>query len=153
MSIRRKQTGTHKHPKSRPKTSLEFSAGGLVVDGDRILMIQVKNLKGQVVWTFPKGKLEREENWKEAALREVEEETGWRCELIKPFGKTRYYYTRDSRTIKKTVAWFLMKPMEQVGSFDPEEIIAADWFTKEEAGQKVIYPLDKKMLKKLVAEN
>lgn len=148
MSTKRKQTGTHKNPKpARP----ELSAGGIVLDSGRILLIQVKNLKGKTVWTLPKGKLEAEESWRDAALREVEEETGWRCELIKPFGKTRYFYTRDGRTIRKTVAWFLMKPIDQVGTFDPEEVLTAEWFPNEEALEKVLYPLDKKMLKKAFA--
>ena len=32
-------------------------------------------------WSLPKGKLDRGESWEDAALREVEEETGLRCEL------------------------------------------------------------------------
>ena len=32
-------------------------------------------------WSLPKGKLEPGEGWEQAALREVEEETGLRCEL------------------------------------------------------------------------
>ena len=32
-------------------------------------------------WTLPKGKLEPGESFKEAAVREVEEETGIRCGL------------------------------------------------------------------------
>ena len=38
-------------------------------------------------WAFPKGKLEAGETWEEAAVREVEEETGLRCTLG-PFAGT-----------------------------------------------------------------
>ena len=59
----------------------EFSAGGLVRRGGKVLMVKVCNLKGEEVWTFPKGHVEKGETPMEAALREVEEETGWRCRL------------------------------------------------------------------------
>ena len=41
-------------------------------------------------WSLPKGKLEPGESWETAALREVEEETGLRCELGEEVGRTYY---------------------------------------------------------------
>jgi 8-oxo-dGTP pyrophosphatase MutT (NUDIX family) len=59
-------------------------------------------------WSFPKGKLEDGESEEEAALREVEEETGLRCRLERELPTTRY---RDARGRSKTVRYWLMEPV------------------------------------------
>ena len=41
-------------------------------------------------WSLPKGKLERGEEWEQAALREVEEETGVRGELVRELDPVGY---------------------------------------------------------------
>jgi 8-oxo-dGTP pyrophosphatase MutT (NUDIX family) len=138
-------SGTKKPQKSR----FEFSAGGVVQDGPNLLMVQVKNLEGDVRWTFPKGHIEKGEKAPEAALREVEEETGYRCEIVKPFERVQYYFRRDDQVTKKTVTWFLMKPLAKTGTHDPEEILETEWVSMEEARKRVLYKSDKKLLDKL----
>lgn len=59
-------------------------------------------------WTFPKGKLEPGEREEDAAIREVEEETGLRCRLEAELATTRY---RDRRGRPKTVRYWLMSPI------------------------------------------
>ena len=54
-------------------------------------MVKVENLEGDELWTFPKGHIEKGEKAPQAALREVEEETGYRCEIVKPFERVQYY--------------------------------------------------------------
>lgn len=56
-------------------------------------------------WSFPKGKCEAGESEEEAAVREVEEETGLRCRLERELATTRY---RDSRGRPKTVRYWLV---------------------------------------------
>jgi 8-oxo-dGTP diphosphatase len=58
-------------------------------------------------WSFPKGKLNRDETEAEAALREVEEETGLVCRLGPEIGTTSY---RDSKRRPKTVRYWEMTP-------------------------------------------
>ena len=60
-------------------------------------------------WSFPKGKLERGEREEDAAIREVEEETGLRCRLQAGGGRRRRY--RDARGRDKTVRYWLMTPI------------------------------------------
>ena len=138
-------TGTKKPQKSR----FEFSAGGIVLDGDRLLMVKVQNLEGEVRWTFPKGHIEKGETAEEAALREVEEETGYRCQIGKAFERVQYFFQRSGQPVKKTVSWFLMKPLEKTGQPDVEEILETEWVSSDEAERRAIYKSDKKLLAKL----
>jgi len=46
-------------------------------------------------WTFPKGKVEDGETDEQAAVREVEEETGLQCELGTELPSTAYGQDRD----------------------------------------------------------
>src|SRR5262245_15163023 len=67
--------------KPAKKSVQEVSAGGIVQRDGELLLVKVKNLKGQVVWTFPKGHIEKGETLEQTAEREVLEETGWRCQV------------------------------------------------------------------------
>jgi mutator protein MutT len=143
--MKKPSTGTKKPPKSR----FEFSAGGIVQDEGRILMVKVRNLEGKELWTFPKGHIEKGETAKEAAVREVEEETGYRCEILRPFDRVQYYFQRTGEITKKTVTWFLMKPIEKVGALDTEEILETEWVSMEEARNRSVYKSDKQLLARL----
>tara|TARA_S200000501_G_C20243516_1_gene491161 strand:+ start:63 stop:500 length:438 start_codon:yes stop_codon:yes gene_type:complete len=83
------------------------TAGGLVFNNkNELLLIFRKNL-----WDLPKGKLDFQETYECAALREVAEETGvLGCELklIKPLISTNYYSHKKNKIITKTAKWFLM---------------------------------------------
>jgi 8-oxo-dGTP pyrophosphatase MutT (NUDIX family) len=86
------------------------AAGGLVSrrreDGtDEILIVHRPAYDD---WSFPKGKLEYGERDEEAAIREVEEETGLRCRLDRELATTSY---RDARGRRKTVRYWLMTPI------------------------------------------
>jgi 8-oxo-dGTP diphosphatase len=86
------------------------AAGGLVCrrreDGTReILLVHRPEYND---WSFPKGKLEPGEREEDAAIREVEEETGLRCRLEAEVATTRY---RDARGRDKTVRYWLMTPI------------------------------------------
>src|SRR5919106_884023 len=64
------------------------AAGGLVVrDDGRLAVIHRPRYDD---WSLPKGKLDPGESFEEAALREVREEIGLRCELLEELPPTRY---------------------------------------------------------------
>jgi 8-oxo-dGTP pyrophosphatase MutT (NUDIX family) len=79
----------------------------------------------------------------------VEEETGYRCAILKPFDKVEYFFKRDAQLVKKTVTWFLMKPLEKTGTHDAEEILETRWVTLDEASKLAKYKSDKQLLTKL----
>jgi 8-oxo-dGTP diphosphatase len=93
-------------------------------------------------WAFPKGKLHDGESEEEAALREVEEETGLRCRLGGEVATTSY---RDSRGRPKTVRYWAMTPAD--GDLAPaNEIDAAAWVLLDEAAEALTYERDRGLL-------
>ena len=98
-------------------------------------------------WTLPKGKLEGAETLEQACLREVEEETGLRCELGEPIGSTEY---RDRKGRPKTVFYWRLRPLG--GTFRPtEEVDELRWLTLEEALPLLTYERDRALLRGAVA--
>ena len=82
-------------------------------------------------------------------LREVEEETGYRCEVVEPLDRAQYWFKRDNTLTKKTVTWYLMRPLRQTGEPDPEEIVETEWVTPDEAKKRARYKSDKQLLARL----
>jgi 8-oxo-dGTP pyrophosphatase MutT (NUDIX family) len=130
----------------RASPRLEFSAGGLVFDDEgRVLLIRARDLRNQPVWTLPKGALKPGESSIDAALREVQEETGYRCELVRELMPVTYWFQRDGRRIRKTVRWYLMRPVEKVGEHD-HEVDEVLWATKDDALSRLRYDSDRRLL-------
>jgi ADP-ribose pyrophosphatase YjhB (NUDIX family) len=128
----------------------EFSAGGIVAEGTRVLLVRTKNLNGEEVWTFPKGHIEKKEKAAEAALREVIEETGYSCEIINKIGSVEYFFKDKGELIKKTVQWFLMKPLPAGKTREPDsEIDEVKWVEIKQADKLLSYDSDKKTLKNI----
>src|SRR5277367_2012010 len=89
----------------------EFSAGGVVVRGDEVVVIVParRGPAGSKVLGLPKGHPEGSESAAEAAAREVREEAGVSGELIEPLGTVEYTYERKGRSIAKRVEFFLFE--------------------------------------------
>jgi 8-oxo-dGTP pyrophosphatase MutT (NUDIX family) len=133
-------------PDRRASPRLEFSAGGLVFDeAGRVLLIRARDLRNQPVWTLPKGTLNPGESSAEAALREVQEETGYHCELIRELMSVTYWFQRGGRRIRKTVRWYLMRPLAKVGEHD-HEVDEVAWADRAEAQSRLRYDSDRRLL-------
>lgn len=124
----------------------QYSAGGVVIDRGRVLMIRTRTLRGRTVWTFPKGRLEKGEAQWEAALREVQEETGYLCRLKGRLNETSFWFRRDTLRVHKTVQWFLLEPLRRAGPPDPREVDEVRWVPVREAYAKLSYTSDRKLL-------
>lgn len=119
------------------------AAGGVVrrrgVDGVRFALIHRPRYDD---WTLPKGKAEGEEQDRETALREVLEETGFRCELGPPVANVRY---TDHLGRPKLVRYWLMYPAE--GVFLPgSEVDELRWVDAEEASSLLTHVHDRVVL-------
>lgn len=129
------------------------AAGGVVVRrGDGGARVAVVHRPRYDDWSLPKGKLEPGEQFEQAALREIEEETGCRCRLRGELEPSRY---RDQKGRDKLVRWFLMEPLEgepTEGSFEPDhEVDELRWLDPDEARRLVDYPHDRLLLSRLAA--
>lgn len=128
------------------KEAKEYAAGGIIEKGGKVLLVRVTNLQGEVVWTFPKGHLEKNETPLKAALREVEEETGWRCRKVGPLALVRYRFNRNGRPVAKKVRWYRMAPIEKTGKPDAHEIMKTKWVFRRSAAKLLSYPSDLKLI-------
>ena len=126
----------------------EHSAGGLVARDGKILLVQVCNLKQEIVWCLPKGHLEKGETAEQAAVREVTEETGWQCRTLGPILQVGYSFRRQGRLVSKKVDWFAMQPEKKVGKPDAVEILKTRWVSVEKVERLLQYPSDKEVLVK-----
>jgi 8-oxo-dGTP diphosphatase len=123
-----------------------LAAGGVVWrrDGDGRLEVAVIYRPKYDDWTLPKGKLDPGESFEEAALREVEEETGLRC---KPLSELPHVSYLDRKARRKLVRYWLMEPLE--GKFEPHgEVDELRWVTPAEADEQLTYPHDKQLVHK-----
>ncbi len=124
------------------KDAKEYAAGGIVEKNGKVLLVKVTNLQGEVVWTFPKGHLEKNETPLKAALREVEEETGWRCRKVSSLALVRYRFNRNGRPVAKKVRWYRMQPVEKTGRPDEVEIMKTKWVPRSSTAKCLSYPSD-----------
>jgi 8-oxo-dGTP diphosphatase len=119
------------------------AAGGVVIrpdpDGDRIAVVHRPRYGD---WSLPKGKLEPGEDWEQAALREVAEETGLVCELGEELEPARY---TDRKGRPKLVRWWRMSP--RGGEFEPgDEVDELRWLRLSEAVELLDYEHDRRLL-------
>ena len=119
------------------------AAGGLVVRRTGgLLQIALVHRPEQGDWSYPKGKLEEGETFEEAALREVAEETGFSCRLLRFIGHTEY---TDRKGRPKVVAYWVMAAVD--GRFVPnEEVDELRWLTFEDAARLLSYGRDGELL-------
>jgi 8-oxo-dGTP pyrophosphatase MutT (NUDIX family) len=133
--------------KRRPNATRELAvraAGGIICRSGPggLPEIVVIHRPSQNDWTLPKGKLDGDETADQAALREVHEETGMRCQIVRPAGCTAYV---DRRGRDKIVCYWIMRPLE--GRFLPnEEVDSLRWLTVDEAMAILSYPIDRALL-------
>jgi CYTH domain-containing protein/predicted NUDIX family NTP pyrophosphohydrolase len=97
-------------------------------------------------WSLPKGKLDAGEGWEEAALREVEEETGLCCRLLHELEPVAY---RDPKDRRKVVRYWVMEPVS--GTFEPSsEVDRFEWVAIEEGLDRLTYPHDSELVRAAV---
>jgi ADP-ribose pyrophosphatase YjhB (NUDIX family) len=111
------------------KFKIVKAAGGLIRKKDKFLMIY--RLKK---WDLPKGKKEKNEKYKQTAIREVEEEVNITVKLGTKICTTWHTYTMNKRAMLKKTKWYLMESLDD-SKMKPditEDIEEARWMNPKE---------------------
>jgi 8-oxo-dGTP pyrophosphatase MutT (NUDIX family) len=125
-------------------TAAEVRAAGGVVwrDGPGGPEVVVLHRPKYDDWSLPKGKADPGETDEACAVREVEEETGLRCDLGDELAQTAYV---DSHGRPKTVRYWAMRVRS--GSFEPHpEVDEIRWLRPAEAAEALTYDRDRAVL-------
>ena len=130
----------------------EVRAGGLVVDasGKLGLLIGRRDLKDttgkRILWSLPKGHIEEGETPEEAALREVQEETGIVSVIEKSLGVIDFWFMAGGKRIHKTVHHYLFRENGGVLAAQESEVDEVAWFPLAEIVERLAYPDEKKLI-------
>ncbi|MGE4347370.1 MAG: NUDIX hydrolase [Flavobacteriaceae bacterium] len=90
----------------KSKVPVEKAAGGLVYNKRGEILFIFRNGK----WDLPKGGVEKKEKKKEAAMREVEEETGvGKLKITEKLEKTYHIFKRGGKFKLKITHWYKME--------------------------------------------
>lgn len=113
----------------RSRFKIVKAAGGLIRKKEKFLMIyRMKK------WDLPKGKREKNEKYRQTAVREVQEE----CNVVVKIGKkictTWHTYTMNKHAMLKKTRWYLMDCVDDT-KMKPaveEDIEELRWMTRKE---------------------
>jgi 8-oxo-dGTP diphosphatase len=116
------------------------AAGGVVMRDARLALVHRPEYDD---WTLPKGKLDRGESFEDAALREVVEETGVRCRLVRELPEVEY----EVRGRPKVVRYWLMEVEDETPFVAGDEVDEVRWVEPAEALSLLTYERDRDVLR------
>jgi ADP-ribose pyrophosphatase YjhB (NUDIX family) len=109
------------------------TAGGVLVDGERVLLLRTARY-GDL--RLPKGHIQEGESPREAALREVVEESGYAdLEIVADLGERDAEFDAGEQHIVRHEHYFLMRlrSQRQVARAPGEDDFTPEWHRWEEA--------------------
>jgi 8-oxo-dGTP diphosphatase len=132
-----------------PESAEVKASGGVVyrrgADGLEFLVVHRPRYDD---WSLPKGKLYAGESWEDAAVREVEEETGLRCALGDELTPMSY---RDGKDRSKVVRYWLMDATGGDGAFEPDdEVDTLEWLAAEATPGRLSYERDGELVREAI---
>lgn len=106
------------------KSSGAVAIAALTEDNKMILTKQYRHPFGKIIYDIPAGGVENGENIREAALRELKEETGYTAEKLQWIG--RFTWAPGSMG-PGTVEIFFTRSLRPIGEFDSDEIVGIEF--------------------------
>ena len=122
------------------------SCGGVVIYKGKVLLLYRYQDGRYMGWVMPKGSVEPDETYKQAALREVKEETGVTAKILKFIGKTQYNFKAGQKLVSKTVYWYLMAADSFYCKPQAEEHFADAGFYKQHEAYHLLKFHDEKQI-------
>jgi 8-oxo-dGTP pyrophosphatase MutT (NUDIX family) len=133
----------------------ETSAGGLVLDrrgpDARGALIGRLDRRGRLLWSLPKGHVEDGETQPQAAVREVQEETGIHGAVLGKLGTIDFWFVADGRRVHKTVHHFLLvstDPAQELSDADVE-VSEVAWVPMDEITERLAYADERRLVEKV----
>jgi 8-oxo-dGTP pyrophosphatase MutT (NUDIX family) len=115
------------------------AAGGVVVRDGQVALVHRPRYDD---WTLPKGKLDTGESFEQAAVREVEEETGLRARLVRELPATTY----EVNGRPKIVRYWLMEVADESPFVANDETDELRWVPVDEALRLLSYDRDRELV-------
>ena len=137
----------------RKKTRNEHSSGGAVINtrGETSYVALIAT-RGKTRWGLPKGAVAAGETSEQAALREVQEETGLEAKIVKPLDTIEYFFRAGDTLIRKRVDFYLMSYVG--GELTPQlsEVDDVEWVELSEAIRRASFESERKLLESALQE-
>ena len=128
------------------RTQRVLASGGVVfkkLDGCLGVVLIARGKR----WFLPRGVVEPVETLRTAALREVREETGLDCEIVKKIGKFSFDFIRGRR-YSKTIHFYLLEYTGGSTHNHDVEVDRVKWFPISKALSLLNYDDEKRILKR-----
>lgn len=170
MSQRRRRTSpdprrsparpVHQRDHSELPTSIETSAGGLVLSGMAeavcgdgsvdlskmyVALIGRLDRRGRLLWSIPKGHVEPNEEAHTTAEREVWEETGISGEVFADLGTIDYWFVSEGTRIHKTVHHHLLRFVDGDLNDEDPEVTEVAWLPVSHLVERLAYADERKL--------
>jgi ADP-ribose pyrophosphatase YjhB (NUDIX family) len=104
--------------------------------------------RGRLLWSLPKGHIEAGETAEEAAVREVEEETGIIGRVVAPLGTIDFWFVAEDRRVHKTVHHFLLRALGGELSDSDVEVSEVAWVPLHELESRLAYADERRLIRR-----
>ena len=114
----------------------------------RAALIGRLDRRGRLLWSLPKGHIELGETAEQAAVREVEEETGIIGRVVAPLGTIDFWFVAEDRRVHKTVHPFLLRALGGELCDDDVEVAEVAWVPLGELESRLAYADERRLIRR-----
>lgn len=126
------------------------SAAVVLLRKDGYVLMQLRDNKTSIVfpnhWCVPGGRVEKNENFKQAAIRELEEETGVKISDATPIWE-EIYQADDGRWINRHIFFAMYDGEQKIACYEGQKM---EFVNPKNFSKMLIYPGHEKIIKKAI---